>query len=105
MCQEHWDSLRSAIIDRGMGHLIAKDAEELAKGKKFEPLIGAHNAVMFNLVSIGGVALMLQEGCPLCFANKMHIQNCKDDNCSFTYDEWIDRAADDALSTYRKLAN
>jgi hypothetical protein len=119
MCQEHWEALKLAIEERGMDHLIAKDgaraaqnlAQELEGGRtiaNFDPLMGAHNAILGNALGFGGLAVMApnddgSERCPLCFLNLMHREHCEQPGCDFMFDGWINRAADDELELWNEL--
>lgn len=63
-CQDHWDRLRQAIEDRGLGDLISKDGELAVKRTArqveeedvtvatFDPLIGAFWAIAHNAMSV-----------------------------------------------------
>lgn len=67
-CQDHWDRLRQAIEDRGLGDLIASSgatvaqqvAQELEQGEAspttYEPLMAAHMAILSNSIQILGQA-------------------------------------------------
>lgn len=117
-CQPHWDKLRAAIDDRGLSGLVAKDgaqaiqqmADQLARVKagdeslsasNFDPLMSAHWAIVNNALRICGLAIMApnEDGsarCPLCFM----IAGCSHQDCpspdACGWNEWINRAADDA---------
>jgi hypothetical protein len=99
---------------RGLGHLIAADGEMAAAQLKVElergvgpatndPLMAAHRAITGNLLKIireengptAALAVFSSDGCPLCIANEAHVFACKEPDCSFTFDTWIDCAADD----------
>lgn len=74
-CQDHWDRLRAAIEERGLGHLVAADGEtaaaqqvaEIERGSQdvttFDPLMSAHWAIASNALSTieqaGGAPLYL----------------------------------------------
>lgn len=116
MCDDHWAALKKAIDDRGLSSLIAEDgraaidniSSELDHGStidNFDPLMGAHNAITSNLMRHFGLAVMMGD-CQLCYANdkhnaECHIEVCKD-NKAF-YDSWIQNAADNALTAWRRL--
>lgn len=127
-CQPHWDSLKAAIIARGLGDMIARDGKEAArqmaghmKGDKvtlenFDPLMSAHWMILGNAVEmikrVGGdiVPLMTEEKCPICFLNNLseeHDKVCVDPNCKKvkgqTFDDWIDKAADGAAEAAKLL--
>ena len=81
-CHPHWDELRQAILDAGLGHLIAANGREALartvaelKGKAtvadFDPLMVAHNMVMERATQYFGLALFTpnedgSEKCPVC---------------------------------------
>jgi len=107
-CEDHWAKLRAAIDARGLFSFVAKGAEgavarvesELKDGptaSNFEPLMGAHNAIVSNVISIAGLSVLSTnedgtENCPVCYV----VANCacgKGDGCEFHH--WIERAADD----------
>jgi hypothetical protein len=118
-CKSHWDELRKALDDRGLMNLVAKDsqqlmdkmAKEIADGQPsaatFDPLIGAHNAILSNALDIVGLDLMMpnddgSDKCPLCYA----ITNCRcnrGDECDFR--KWIDYAADEQLQVAKDLGS
>jgi hypothetical protein len=113
-CMDHWNALRAAIDERGLTDLVAPDgqtavaqlADQVDQGEtpaNYDPLMAAHWAIVNNISGLGrGVALYLlypnedgSDRCPLCYANEQHRMTCEDLECAFTYDGWIDRAADD----------
>lgn len=127
-CQDHWDRLRAAIDERGLSHLIAPDgktammqmADQLKRAEagdephtpvNYDPLMSAHWAIVNNLGDAArqhggpGAALYILTGdiCPLCFANEQHQQGCQDEGCTFTYDDWIDYAANDQAEYVKTL--
>lgn len=120
-CQPHWDELRAALDERGLSHLIAKDgkqavknlAAELTEGRSvenYDPLMAAHNAILNNVMGVVGIEVMYpnedgSDRCPLCFLTTEHKAGCKDPTCEIdSYDDWIDRAADDQLSYWSGVA-
>lgn len=80
MCLEHWAMCREAVMDRGMGGLIAKSGEqavenlktELEGGKsEFDPLMSMHWHWTNAALAAGGLYLLTddedgQPYCPLC---------------------------------------
>ena len=82
MCMEHWNELKSAIENKGLGHLVSKDSQSVANRIKKElnhehfikdPLFSANMAIMGNAIQAGGLYLMgkKEDGsdyCPLCEA-------------------------------------
>lgn len=113
-CQSHWDRLRKAIEDRGLGALVSKDAEEAvrraassvgqkAAAQSFDPLMSAHMLILNNAVRVGGRAMIMGDGCPLCLLNARHKSECAEPGCSFSFDGWIERGADEALAAAKAL--
>jgi hypothetical protein len=62
-CQEHWDRLREAIQQRGLGDLIAQDGARAAENIKaqlegdrsirsYDPLMDAHWAIVNNVFAV-----------------------------------------------------
>lgn len=124
MCQPHWDTLRAAIDERGLSQLVAADGEAAARRVQrelegvdgpddFDPLMSSMFAIFSNsldvVASAGAnvqaseqevaaavLAFNQAEHCPLCELNRLHERDCSQAGCTFTYDDWIDRAADDA---------
>ena len=107
-CEAHWDRLREAIKVRGLEGLVSKDGQEAAakmvveleEGSSkttFDPLLGAHNAILSNTLRIAGLVILGADEkgehyCPICYLT----QNCAcglGEKCDFF--GWIDRAADD----------
>jgi hypothetical protein len=110
-CQPHWESLREAIRERGLYRFVAKSGPEVmgkmvadhGEAENFEPLMGAHNAILSQIMRIGGIDVMMDnpdgtERCPICYANAKHKEFCTDPVCTYSYDHFIERAADDALA-------
>jgi hypothetical protein len=128
-CQDHWDRLRKAIDERGLTDLVAPDgkvamaqlADQLERAQRgeektltpvnYDPLMAAHWAIVNNVAETArkfggpGAALYAMAGdcCPLCYANEQHQAVCNEEGCTFTYDDWIDRAADDELEHVKKM--
>lgn len=119
MCQPHWDTLRAAIDERGLSRLVAADGKAALERTKrefegtdgpddFDPLMSSMWAIFTNagqtVEKAGGpiegppaaLAFLGADVCPLCELNALHQRDCKDEGCTFTYDDWITRAADDA---------
>lgn len=115
-CMSHWNALKAAILERGLGEYIATSSEEMIKRLEdspdtdgvtlgnFELLMGAHNAILSNLSGVNPRVLFV-EGCPICFANEAHKDHCEDKNCTYTFDNWITYAADDQLDVFNGLSN
>lgn len=112
LCMTHWELLRIAIDERGLKRFIAKDAASAVQRMKreiegtagpddYDPLMAANNLIWGNALEICGLEIMQNnadgsERCPLCWMNEQHKATCKEENCTFTFDIWITRAADDA---------
>jgi hypothetical protein len=106
-CQTHWGKLRDAIDARGLTPLISIGGKSAAEKMisactegpsldNFDPLLGAHNKIVEHAMSAGGLAVILQEGCPLCFLKEQHELHCTIPNCTQDFEKWIDYAADGA---------
>ena len=131
-CQPHWEQLRAAIAKRGLSALVAEGGEQAARNlvreleegqsiDSFDPLMAAHNAIFSNAMQFASDAgqnpLIMLDGtapdemqCPVCFLNGMsdhHDEQCTDVACQrpkgYRYEWMIDRAADDALETWRGM--
>lgn len=108
-CEAHWQRLRDAIKDRGLDGLVSKDGKEAAaktvaeleggpSKSTFDPLLGAHNAILSNTLRVVGLVILGADEkgehyCPICYLT----QNCAcglGEKCEFF--DWIERAADDA---------
>jgi hypothetical protein len=114
-CPAHWETLRAAIKDRGLSALVAESgqqavsnfASEIDHGPtvdNFDPLMGAHWAIIGNL-STNNPAILFADDCPLCYANRAHFEGCSDPTCTDAayYDPWIQRAADDQVDVWKSL--
>lgn len=94
MCQPHWDTMRAAIVDRGLDGLVAKSGEaavdaqvrqleeaqrtgsvsEQTTKETFDPLMSMHWHFSNEALRCGGLYLMTQRAdgdndghyCPLC---------------------------------------
>jgi hypothetical protein len=106
-CQPHWDDLKAKIEAAGLGTFVAKSGEKVVDkmlGGDFEPLMGAHNAILSNAMSAAGLNVMMQnedgsDRCPLCYL----IDNCpcgRGDGCPFR--AWPQRAVDEQLAFARE---
>jgi len=72
----------------------------------FDPLMGAHWAIIGNL-STNNPGVLFMDGCPLCYANRAHLEGCSDPTCTDRatyYDSWIERAADDQVDAWKSIA-
>lgn len=130
MCEKHWKALRDAIIARDLEHLLPPDgevamnmmADQLEKGGitpvNYEPMAGAFFGISSNVMTMlanNGVNPMVlmtadapDEGCVLCYANRLHAESCNDERCVLDkengFDWMIDRAADDAKQKAEQFA-
>jgi hypothetical protein len=128
-CQSHWEKLKKKIDDLGLSGLIAKGGEEAVnrqfdqlkkaqQGAKdddeavtksnFDPLMGAHWAIVSNAMNLVGLNLMApnddgSERCPLCYIQQEHDAHCTVPDCKTSYDEWIDYAGNDMLAEAKRL--
>lgn len=118
-CQEHWDTLRAEVTKQGLAGFVADSGEDVAKKMvreveekevtidSFDPLMGAHWAIVGNLADIDGNIFFIDE-CPLCYSNKMHFDHCQDPDCpgkgqSDFFDRWIEYAVQDQLKVLEEL--
>lgn len=113
-CIEHWSKLRAALTSRGLDRFIAKDGEEAARrlgrakseADSFEPLMGAHNAIVANALDSLGLGLLMadengNDRCPIC---SMQSQcKCGKPDCREAYERWIEHAANDQLENGKRL--
>ncbi len=124
-CQPHWDALRAEIDRVGLGGFVAKDGREAmqktvrsleqakegaaAGAAQFEPLMGAHWAIVGNAMDFVGLALMVQnedgsDRCPICYLTADHKANCKQPECKIeTFDHWIGHAVTDQVARAKEL--
>lgn len=124
-CSGHWAKLRAKIDELGLSGLVAKSDEEavnrqfdqLERGQRdaeavtktnFDPLMGAHWAIVSNAMNLVGLNLVApnedgSERCPLCYIQKEHDAHCAVPDCKQNYDVWIERAADDMLTEAKRL--
>lgn len=122
-CQDHWDKLKTALTDLGLGAFVANSEDELgrklsaqadapggvpAKGT-FDPLLNAFMAITSRALEVCGLGLMIElqtpgnSECPLCFMQHHHELGCKIDGCTFTYEAWIGYAAKDQLDYAKSI--
>lgn len=110
ICGDHWQRLRDALTERGLGDLVSPNGDELKfkiEAGGFDPLFDAHLAIIENLVRWIGPGLLALPGCPICFGNEQHAEKCVDPDCddpkSPTYfDSFITHAADDEVENWRR---
>jgi hypothetical protein len=119
-CEKHWQMLRDEAEKQGLGDYVAKSGEEAydramkaaalneadkpADVANFEPVIGAHNAIIGKVVSYVGMGVLEVAGegddevhhCPLCYITKVHEEQCTDERCEVkNFDYWIEGAMGD----------
>lgn len=108
-CLDHWAKLRTAIDKRGLSSLVAtsgeqaaaqltKEIEEGPSEKTFDPLMGAHNAIISRALGLVGLALMQanedgSDRCPICFLQAEHDAHCTKPDCA-KFETWIDSVSD-----------
>ncbi len=111
-CQPHWDELRAAIIQAGMGELVARGGEaaalmlmdELRTGtardvEGFDPLLRAWSMIGSRALDMGSGLI----GCPLCFVQRHH-DECRQPNCAKALpSEWIAGCVDSLKSYAHEL--
>lgn len=121
MCQPHWDGLRAAIDERGLGHLVARSGDAAVAGliseletgtrlENFDPLMGAHNAIVNRCLETLGYEVLMNDGCPICFAKEHHRETIADcpgpPQCPASdewFEGWIPGVADHMLEVYEEL--
>lgn len=84
ICQNHWDRLRQAVEDRGIGHLGARDAQSAfgnmvtdLEGRSAEnncdPLMACNYMIWSKGLEVLGLELMSEKDrCPICEALKAY---------------------------------
>lgn len=121
-CDAHWGKLRAAIAERGLAHLVAVDgcravanaAAEMTAGRtvtNFDPLMGAHWAIVNRVMDVTGLAVMLpnddgSERCPLCYAKEWHGATCTNPECAVdadTIEAWIPSVAEHMRAEWERL--
>lgn len=91
LCGPHWEKLRVAIRTANLDQFTAKSGKEVVEKLKagtFEPLIGAHNAIIANYLSVCDQTNQAPAGCPICYASAREMPE----------DYWIDNSVIDQLS-------
>jgi hypothetical protein len=118
LCQDHWDQLRAAVDERGLGALVAESGEEAMhrtvrelEGERsidsFDPLMNAFFLILGHAVELAGPRVMAGpgDGCFLCWMNLEHEHSCT--GCSLPrvngFDHWIDKAADATKQRWLEL--
>jgi len=112
-CKPHWDKLQEMISYHGLGSLVSKDGITAAKRAEaakdgltvanFDPLMGAHNRLIHEFIRVGGPGIIAQDDCPVCLGNHTHKENCIQPCCTFSYDAWIEKAAEEMKQVWDEL--
>lgn len=106
-CADHWADLKAKVDAAGLSAFISNGGEEAVRRMTeddFDPLMGAHNAIVGNAISTAGLAIMMpnedgSDRCPLCFL----ITRCgcgSGDACP--YRTWPDRAVADQIEEAKR---
>lgn len=124
MCREHWDRLGDAIEARGLSSLVAETPEEGERKMidqlhgeitldNFDPMLNAMHAIVSNAIEratpAGVQYLVTHDCCPLCTLNiwhEGHVKRCEDcarEHPDFTFDMWIDAAADEMVGIWQSF--
>jgi hypothetical protein len=84
--------------------IAAKTVKEMESGESrdtFDPLMGAHNSIVAVALRRHGLEIMMpnedgSDRCPFCFLQAIHVAECPDKTCTWTYAEsWIPGAVAD----------
>jgi hypothetical protein len=78
-CDCHWEKLRTAIAQRGLMHLVArngeealkrliKDVEGTAKELDYDPLMSCAWMIYGHALKIAGSFMLTGDWCPVCLA-------------------------------------
>lgn len=123
-CDDHWKKLRAEVELQGLGKFVARTQEDLndrldhmkspdgvwvvpPEAAGFEPLIGAHNAILANALDIVGIELFAElfpgeakDRCPLCFLKA----GCQDNaECAAKFENWIQHAVGDMVTSAKTM--
>jgi hypothetical protein len=113
ICQTHWDKLKSAIDDRGIGHLGAKSGEQAldnaveeieGRPADFDPIMSCNYMIWNHALEMGGLYLMGKKDddsdfCPICEA----VAHKPDDSeAQWVEDYWIQGPAEAAMKECRE---
>lgn len=113
-CQDHWETLKSKITDAGLDKFVAANGQiavmkqvSTLRGDKpeesnYDPLMQAHNEVMFNTLSMIGPF----EGCPICTLDEIHEANCIEEDCQVPDEGFVmflDIATESAANTAKQI--
>ena len=118
-CERHWGMLHKEVEDKGLTQFVAPTGEEAFKRmtadldnkeftrSTFDPLMGAHNAIMSNVLGAVGLGIFNEtedlQHCPLCFAQTEHDDNCQMSGCNQNFDNWIKKAVEDQMEIAKSL--
>lgn len=134
-CDDHWSALRAEVEKQGLSSLVPEGGEKAAAAMasqaqegltidNFDPLMGAHNAIVMNalqFVGESGVSPLVMfssdspHHCPLCFLNWMAIEHAKacekkdcegpkDEETAKTWYDWmIERSVQDQVDDWKSL--
>lgn len=72
-CLPHWNKLRDAIAAEGLADQVAPDAagvRRLAEAGKLDPLMEAHNRIVFVALNLIGRKRLTGGVCPVCLLEK-----------------------------------
>ena len=110
-CQPHWDALREAVEDRGLGPWMSKGGEDAmlqsvreiegtqADAQGFDPLLRAWSMINSRILEWSGELW----SCPLCTVQR-HSDTCKQPGCSVDPPQaYIDGCTDSLLAYARDL--
>jgi len=114
MCKEHWEQLRNRIAELGLSGLVSENGATATRRMEsadefglnianFDPLIGAHNLLIDQLIRVGGEGLVQHPGCPVCIVDYIHTKDCSEPDCPFSYAPWIDKAAEQTKEVWDQL--
>ena len=115
-CQGHWDTLKKAIDERGLSHLIAKDGQAAVAEAKDQlngttdpsvapdPLMQAHWMITGRVMEIAGLGMMYEEECAICDLPTGHCPLCEVEHGAGpgSAQNWINGCADQILAEYRQ---
>jgi hypothetical protein len=72
-CEDHWDELLFALVDRNLTDQIAHDSDALAlklNSGQMDPAMEAGTALTTTAIGVLGIDTVLQHaGCPVCAFN------------------------------------
>ena len=127
-CENHWGMLREKVDAAGLGTLVPETAEKAMAGlvdqietdkttvDNFDPLMGAHNAIVANGLDMVGLDLMQpnedgSERCPICYLTA-YSQKWRGPNDICTcgcgervpnFEEWLDLAVAGQVEVWKAM--